>query len=47
MNQDNRVLAREGARELTPNEAESVMGGLNPQFTICSFHPPGGDGDCR
>ena len=45
MNQDNRVLARNGARELTPNEAEAVSGGALSRFTICTL-PPHGDRDC-
>lgn len=44
MNQDNRVLGRKGARDLTPDEADAVVGGLNPQFTICTLLPR--DGDC-
>ena len=28
MNNDNRVLARQGAKELTPSEADHVVGGF-------------------
>lgn len=47
MKQDNRVLARDGARELTPNEVEAVNGALQ-QATICTITTPPGhfDGDC-
>ena len=47
MNQDNRVLNRKGARELTPEEIAVAFGGLRIRTeTFCSA--PGGaflDGD--
>ena len=46
MNQDNRVLVRQGARELTPRETELVNGAGNT-LTICSLpNTPAHDGDC-
>jgi hypothetical protein len=46
MNQDNRVLGRQGARDLTPQEAELVNGAFKV-FTICTLRPPPfGDADC-
>lgn len=47
---DNRVLSRTGARELTPKETEHVSGGVHT-YTMCSFDPitkqPDGDvGEC-
>jgi hypothetical protein len=36
MNQDNRVLGRKGARELTPQEIESVSGAIRTQ-TVCTI----------
>lgn len=41
MNQNDRALGRQGARELTPSEAEVVAGAFR-LFTICTP----GDGDC-
>lgn len=47
MNQDNRVLARRGARDLEPGELEIVNGGFKV-VTICTLRPPPfGDADCR
>ena len=46
MNQDNRVLARRGARALNTEEIERVGGGLRlPTDTVCTFGPSGKDGD--
>jgi hypothetical protein len=46
MNQDNRVLARKGARALNPEEIERVGGGLRlPTDTVCTFGANGQDGD--
>jgi len=43
MNQDNRVLIRRGARELTPTEADLVNGGFRT-LSICTASPsPDGD----
>jgi len=44
MKQDNRVLARIQARELTKKEQENVTGGVRTA-TVCSFGPKGPDGD--
>lgn len=36
MNQDNRVLARSGARDLTPEEINEVVGGFRSHtVTLC------------
>ena len=49
VNQDNRVLGRKGARELTPREIEHVTGAVHTE-TKCSLAPrPDGDvflGEC-
>jgi hypothetical protein len=43
MNDQNRVLGRRGARELTPAEADNVKGGFIT-FSLCTAHPsPDGD----
>jgi hypothetical protein len=45
MNQDNRVLGRRGARELTPREVDHVTGAVHTE-TICSVGRNGAiDGD--
>jgi hypothetical protein len=45
MNDENRVLVRKGARNLTPEEAEKVTGGFRT-LTVCSIGPSGQrDGD--
>lgn len=45
MDQDNRVLVRRGARELTPRELDHVAGGIQT-MTICSIDESGfKDGD--
>lgn len=46
MNDQNRVLIRQGARELDREETERVSGGLNT-LTACTFDPDlgGKDGD--
>lgn len=45
MNEDNRVLGRKNARELTPHEVAIVNGAF--VFTFCTFRPPPfGDADC-
>ena len=36
MNQDNRVLSRLGARELTQEEEDKVQGGFRT-LTVCTF----------
>lgn len=47
----NRVLGRQGARELTRKEIDSVAGGAAHTLTVCSWNPkthsPDGDvGEC-
>jgi hypothetical protein len=47
----NRVLGRQGARELTREEIDSVAGGAAHTLTVCSWNPkthsPDGDiGEC-
>ena len=37
MNQDNRVLQRIGARELTREEIEHITGAFNPIITLTAF----------
>jgi hypothetical protein len=44
MNENNRVLSRQNARELTPAEVDHVTGNINT-LTICSWNPVGGK-DC-
>jgi hypothetical protein len=38
-NQDNRVLGRIGARELSPEELEQVSGGLPVHTNVITFNP--------
>jgi hypothetical protein len=49
MNQDNRVLSRLGARELTREEAECVSGSRAAHTDVCTFATStatgSGDGD--
>ena len=45
MNENNRVLSRQNARELTPAEVEHVVGNINT-LTICSSMPSTGTKDC-
>jgi hypothetical protein len=44
MNNDNRVLGRKGARELTELEAGEVNGGVHTN-TVCTFFNGAADGD--
>lgn len=44
MNQDNRVLGRMGARELTEQESGQVVGGIRT-LTVCSVFNGQVDGD--
>ena len=44
MNQDNRVLSRKGARELSPDETKLIGAALGTD-TVCTFGPTGNDGD--
>jgi hypothetical protein len=44
MNDNNRILSRQNARELTPAEVDHVTGNINT-LTICSWNPVGGK-DC-
>jgi hypothetical protein len=45
MNENNRVLSRQNARELTPAEVDHVTGNINT-LTICSWGPSPGTKDC-
>ena len=48
MKQENRVLGRIGARELTPREVEHVTGSLKVHTeTVCTLGPTSLDGDVR
>lgn len=38
MKKNNRVLSRQGARDLTPGEVDHVTGGIHT-LTKCSFDP--------
>jgi len=38
MTNENRLLARRGARELIPSEVDHVTGGIHT-LTLCSFDP--------
>ncbi|HEY6350599.1 MAG TPA: hypothetical protein VI636_14430 [Candidatus Angelobacter sp.] len=40
MNQDNRVLQRIGARELTREEIENITGAINTLTAFCSAPQP-------
>jgi hypothetical protein len=42
---NNRVLSRQNARELTPAEVDHVTGSINT-LTICSASPKTGTNDC-
>jgi len=42
---NNRVLSRQNARELTPAEVDHVVGNINT-LTICSSNPSTGIKDC-
>ena len=44
MNDDKRVLARQGAKELTPGEADHVNGGITTQLSVCTIPCPGTQG---
>ena len=43
MNTDNRVLGRQGARELATSEADHVVGGFST-LTVCTIPRPGTQG---
>lgn len=45
MNENNRVLSRRNARELTPMEVDHVTGSINT-LTICSWDARTGTSDC-
>jgi hypothetical protein len=45
MKENNRVLSRQNARELTQAEVEHVSGNINT-LTICSWNPTLGTKDC-
>jgi hypothetical protein len=38
MNGNNRVLSRQNARDLTPDEVDRITGAINT-LTICSYDP--------
>lgn len=44
-NEDNRVLSRMGARELTREDVEAVTGGSTPPCRITFTHLPKGGSD--
>jgi hypothetical protein len=44
MKDDNRVLSRRGAKELTPGEIEQVNGGFTTLLSVCSIPRPGTQG---
>ena len=44
MNNDKRVLGRQGAKELTPSEADHVNGGIITRLTVCTIPRPGTTG---
>lgn len=46
MKNDNRVLGRVGARELTPRESEHVVGAVHTE-TVCTAGLYGIDGDVK
>jgi hypothetical protein len=37
MNNDKRVLGRQGAKELTPSEAGHVNGGITTRLSVCTI----------
>ena len=41
MNNDNRVLGRKGAKELTLSEADHVIGGVATLLSLCTLPRPG------
>ena len=41
MNNDKRVLGRQGAKELTPSEADHVIGGITTRLSRMHHPPPG------
>ena len=41
MNNDKRVLARQGAKELTSSEADHVNGGIITPLSVCTIPRPG------
>lgn len=44
MNNAKRVLGRQGAKELTPNEADHVNGGITTRLSVCTIPRPGTQG---
>jgi hypothetical protein len=44
MNNDKRVLGRQGAKELTPSESDHVIGGISTRLTVCTIPRPGMQG---
>jgi hypothetical protein len=45
MNDQNRVLNRQGARDLTPKEVEQINGGGFVHTNVITWGPNGRDGD--
>jgi hypothetical protein len=41
MNNDKRVLGRQGAKELTPSETDHVIGGVSTLLSVCTIPRPG------
>lgn len=44
MNNENRVLGRQNAKELTLSEADHVIGGINTLLSVCTIPRPGTHG---
>ena len=44
MNNDKRVLGRQGAKELAPSEADHVNGGIITRLSVCTIPRPGTTG---
>jgi hypothetical protein len=44
MSNDKRVLGRQGAKELTPSEADHVIGGIITRLSLCTIPRPGTQG---
>ena len=45
MNDQSRVLIRQGARDLTPKEVEQINGGSFVHTNVITWGPTGRDGD--
>ena len=44
MNNDKRVLGRQGAKELSPSESDHVIGGITTLISVCTIPRPGTQG---